>query len=325
MLPRGATRSRAGEVRGRARGGEGPRTLGLLLWLAIAGVALALAPPPPAPPVITGEEIRGLEASIDRALAAAERWEEIRGDRVIPWEEAQGHLAIVVDDVGRELHLFEQLHGLRYRLTFSILPGAVYSAGAQLRLRADRRRPREILLHLPMEPLNRGAMTPDVAAGEVFLEVGDPAQVLREKAAAALARVPAAVGVNNHMGSALTAERPAMDAVVGLLRERGLFALDSLTGPDSALAEAAVDAGVPVLRRAFFLDHDPRRSAIEAQLRLAAAAAREGPVVAIGHPSSALVEVLREELPRLEAEGIAIVPVSEILRRGGGIGGTERE
>lgn len=293
-------------------------------WLAVAGIAFAFAPPPPPSPVITAEEIRGLEASIERALEAADRWEETRGDRVIPWDEAEGHLAIVIDDVGRELHLFEQLHGLRYRLAFAILPGAVYSAGVQLRLRADRRRPREILLHLPMEPLNRGAMAPEVAAGEVFLEVDDPAEVLRAKAADALARVPAALGVNNHMGSALTAERPAMDAFVGLLRERGLFALDSLTGPDSALAEAAADAGVPVLRRAFFLDHDPRRSAIEEQLALAAVAAREGPVVAIGHPSSALVEVLRERLPKLEAEGIAIVPVGEILRRTGGTGGAER-
>ncbi|MCA9662018.1 MAG: divergent polysaccharide deacetylase family protein [Myxococcales bacterium] len=300
-----------------------PRLL-LWLWLAIAGIAFAFAPPPPPSPVITAEEIRGLEASIERALEAADRWEETRGDRVIPWDEAQGHLAIVIDDVGRELHLFEQLHGLRYRLAFAILPGAVYSAGVQLRLRADRRRPREILLHLPMEPLNRGAMDPEVAAGEVFLEVDDPAEVLRAKAADALARVPAAIGVNNHMGSALTAERPAMDAFVGLLRERGLFALDSLTGPDSALTEAAADAGVPVLRRAFFLDHDPRRSAIEEQLALAAVAAREGPVVAIGHPSSALVEVLRERLPKLEAEGIAIVPLGEILRRTGGIGGAER-
>jgi hypothetical protein len=33
--------------------------------------------------------------------------------------------------------------------------------------------------------------------------------------------------------------------------------------------------------------------------------------------------VLRERLPKLEAEGIAIVPLGEILRRTGGIGDAE--
>ncbi|MCB9704681.1 MAG: divergent polysaccharide deacetylase family protein [Myxococcales bacterium] len=291
--------------------------LDLLAWLMIAGLAMAMAPPPPPSPLITADELSTLEASIERSLVAAARWEGRRGDREIPWDEAEGHLAIVIDDVGRELHLFEQLLGLRYRLSFAVLPGAVYAPGVQLRLRADRRRHREILLHLPMEPLDPAAMEPEVAAGEEFLRRGEPPAGLVAALDRALARVPAAVGVNNHMGSALSADRSAMDALMPRLRAEGLFVLDSLTVSGSELASAAEAAGVPALRRSVFLDHDPAPEAIEAQLRRAAELSRRQPTVAIGHPSAALVDVLRRELPRLDRAGIAIVPLSEIIGRSG--------
>jgi polysaccharide deacetylase 2 family uncharacterized protein YibQ len=67
--------------------------------------------------------------------------------------------------------------------------------------------------------------------GETFLRVGDPPEAAARRARAALARVPGAVGVNNHMGSRLTAERAAMDALMPVLRARGLFFLDSRTTP----------------------------------------------------------------------------------------------
>jgi uncharacterized protein len=35
--------------------------------------------------------------------------------------------------------------------------------------------------------------------------------------------------------------------------------------------------------------------------------------VAIAHPSIELVEVLREELPRLHQQGVAIYPLSQLL------------
>ena len=106
-----------------------------------------------------------------------------------------------------------------------------------------------------------------------------------------------------------------MAAVMQVLAERGLFFLDSLTTPDSVAASAAAAAGVPVLRRAFFLDHDPAPEAIRQQLRRAAQRAQEAPAVAIAHPSQALVDVLRDELPRLHAAGIAVVPLHEVLTR----------
>ena len=242
----------------------------------------------------------------------AEQWREDTGDLTVPWDQARGHLAIVIDDTGRELELFEKLLDLRFELSFSVLPGSVYTDGVQQRLREDQRRPREILLHLPMEPLDPDAMGgPD--ANEEFLLASDDPDQLQYKLDAALERVPEAVGINNHMGSRLTADREAMDALMPTLRERGMYFFDSRTTPKTVAATRAQAAGVPTISRKVFLDHEPGRDAIRTSLAEAVGYARQEPTVVIAHPSLELVEVLREELPRLHAQGIGIYPLSRVI------------
>ena len=289
----------------------------LAAWGVVAALLLLRAPPPPPPPVTTAEDEAIFQRTVDQTVEKARRWQLERGDRTIAWDQARGHLAIVIDDIGRELHLLEQLQALRFSLTFSVLPGAVYAPGAQLRLRSDRRRYREILLHLPCEPEDPTKMAEGAEPREHFLRVGDPPERLRAALVAALARVPGAVGVNNHMGSRLTAERAAMDALMPELRARGLFFLDSRTTSHSQGEAAAEAAGVPTLGRDIFLDVDPTPAAVRAQLDLAAVRARERPVVVIAHPSPAVVETLREGLPRLYGEGIGVYPLREILAHRG--------
>ena len=290
----------------------------LVVWVVVACLLLLLAPPPPPPPMTTAEDEAIFQRTVDQTVERTRRWQEERGDQTIAWDDAKGHLAIVIDDVGRELLMFEQLLALRSPLSFAVLPGAVYAPGVQLRLRGDRRRPRDILLHLPCEPEDPAKMTPEVAQGEQFLRVGDPPERLQSALAAALERVPAAVGVSNHMGSRLTADRAAMDALMPVLRARGLFFLDSVTTPASQGGPAARTAGVPTLARDIFLDSidiDPAPGAVLAQLELAAQRARDRPVVIIAHPSQAVVETLREALPRLHRDGIGVYPLREILAR----------
>lgn len=254
-----------------------------------------------------------MQRSADFVVRDTKAWQRDHGDRSLPWAQAEGHLAIVIDDVGRELHLLEKLNALRFRLTFSVLPGSVYTTGAQLRLGADRRRYREILLHLPMEPAGSAAMHEGDEAKETFLLATDDAATLRRKTAEALDRVPAAIGVNNHMGSRLTADRAAMDAVMQVLRERDVFFLDSRTHHDTQAMAAAEAAEVPALARQVFLDHDASAESIAAQLQEAARLSRLGPTVAIGHPSAEMYEVLARDLPALLEQGVAVYPLSHVL------------
>lgn len=289
-------------------------TILLLAWIVIACAMFLLVPPPPKPLTVDPQDQAIRDRMAAWAVRDAEQWAEDEGDQRLPWAEADGHLAIVIDDVGRELALFEKLLSLRFALSFSVLPGSVYAPGVQQRLTADHRRPRDVLLHLPMEPLDRQAMS-GVESSEIFLLAGDSPEQLRAKLDAALAQVPAAIGVNNHMGSRLTADRQAMAAIMPILRERELYFLDSRTTPETVAAAQAQAAGVPTISRKVFLDHEPGREAIRAALAQAAAYARTQPTVAIAHPSVDVVEVLREELPRLYAEGVSIYPLSQVLAR----------
>ena len=284
----------------------------LLVWTSIACAAFLLVPEPPPPPSVDPEEQAIRDRMAKWAVRDAEQWTVDEADLTLPWDEAEGHLAIVIDDVGRELDLFEKLLALRFRLSFSVLPGSAYSAGVQQRLSEDQRRQREILLHLPMEPLDPAAMS-GIESEETFLLASDSREVLDAKLRAAMATVPLAVGVNNHMGSRLTADRKAMRAIMPALREAGLYFLDSRTNPKTVAARKAADAEVPTISRKVFLDHNPGREAIRASLEEAVALALESPTVAIAHPSIEVIEVLREQLPRLHAQGIAIYSVSELI------------
>jgi len=290
-----------------------PVSLGL--WLLACCLLFAIAPAPAMPGPRPGDSETFARVVADQQ-DRARRWHEREGDLRIPWDQARGHLAFVFDDIGHELHVHHKLQALRAPLTFSVLPGASYATGAQLRLLEDRRRERTIMLHLPCEPRDSEHMfnTPGERAQD-FLLASDTPEQLRNKLLTALDRVPTAVGVNNHMGSRLTANRAAMDALMPILRERGMFFVDSLTIGQSVAAAAARAAQVPTLERHVFLDNDPRPDAIAKQLERAAARALEQPTIAIAHPSLAVARSLRDALPELHARGIGIFSMREFVER----------
>lgn len=289
----------------------------LVVWMGVAAWLYLAAPPPPEAPKTTEDE-EAIRARVNAwAVRDARRWQAEKGDHSIDWRQADGHLAIVIDDVGRELVFFERLKALRWRLTFSILPGAPYAAGSQLRLAEDRRRYREVMLHLPTEPLSREAMETGAEQQEVFLTVDDPAPLLQLELIHALARVPTAVGVNNHMGSRFTADADAMAAIMPVLEARGLFWLDSRTTAETVAVAQADAAEVPVISRKVFLDHDPSPEAIRASMREAIALSKLEPVVVIAHPSAAVVEALEALLPEAHAQGVGVYPASELVARQG--------
>ena len=292
-------------------------SLALVLWTGAAAAALWFGreTPPPPPPTEDTELVAVQARQVERVREEVDTWAENHGDRNIPWADAKGHLAIVIDDVGRDLEAMEALQALRHPLTFSVLPGAIYAPGAQLRLRADPRRYREIWLHLPMEPMDAAQMFEGDEAREDFLRVADSPEALQRKVLAAIEHVPAAVGVNNHMGSRLSADPRAMAAVMESLAPTGLAFLDSRTTPETVAADAARAAGIPTISRQVFLDHDTRPAAMASALEEAIRQSRRGPTVAIGHPSPELAAVLEAGLARAHRDKIGIYPLSQLIGR----------
>ncbi|HSG38413.1 MAG TPA: divergent polysaccharide deacetylase family protein [Thermoanaerobaculia bacterium] len=218
-------------------------------------------------------------------------------------------VALVIDDLGRSLEDLRPLESLGVPVTYAVLPFEEHTSQVVAELR---RRGVEMLLHLPMEPKNGEDPGPGA------LRRGMDDEELRERTLAALKAVPGAVGVNNHMGSGLSADHGPMTTILSLLAERRLFFLDSRTSAESVGYRVALDLGIPAAERQVFLDGDLSPEAIRGQFqRLLAVARTHGAAIAIGHPFPETLEALKSEVPRAKAEGYEFVPVSYLLTRPG--------
>ncbi|MEJ2033484.1 MAG: divergent polysaccharide deacetylase family protein, partial [Deltaproteobacteria bacterium] len=216
-------------------------------------------------------------------------------------------VAIVIDDMGIHKETGAQLLALNLDLTFSFLP---YAPHTRTLARIAKRRGRDVLLHLPMEPDDAERWDPGLGA----LYLAMPAATLRMHFEKDLSMVPMAIGVNNHMGSKFTTDRKAMRTVLSLFRPRGLFFLDSLTTSASVGYQVARKIGVPARRRDVFLDNVQERAAVERQIdTLIRVARKNGSAVAIGHPHPATVAALTAYLQRLHTK-VRVVGLHQLMR-----------
>lgn len=219
-----------------------------------------------------------------------------------------GRIALIFDDLGRDVAQVDLLAALGAPLTYSVLPYERWSREVAIELE---HRGAEVLCHLPMQA------TGDEDPGPGALLEGMSRRRLTAAVERALEEVPGAVGVNNHMGSALTADRKAMGDVLPVLDEHGLFFVDSRTSAESVGYELALELGVPTARRDVFLDDVDEEEAIRTQWQRLLALSRErGAAIAIGHPRKRTLAILAEEIPRAVADGFEFVPVSYLLERG---------
>ncbi len=235
-------------------------------------------------------------------------FESPRGEPPMPdTPEPQGLLAIVIDDLGLDAGFARQLAALPLEITFSVLPGLPHSDDV---VSIARKAGRELLLHQPMEPMGY----PEVSPGEGALFGSMTGEQLRAVVLDNLARVPAARGMNNHMGSRFTQDHRAVSAMLQGVPGNGFFVLDSLTHPRSVLGELARQQGIPTLLRDVFLDVVRDADAVTHQLRKAESIAlRKGRAVAIGHPFPETLEgILRWNRGR--SQRVAVVKASTLAK-----------
>ena len=213
--------------------------------------------------------------------------------------------AIVIDDLGQDLKPTSELLEIPYPLTFSILPNLPASRETAV---AANRAGREVMLHLPMEPL-----AAQVSPGEGAIRVGMRGPEVDRLIESDLASVPYVAGVNNHMGSRATSDPPLMAAVMKELASRRLYFIDSRTTASTVALDAARRAGIPAFYRSVFLDDTENLEYTLGQLqRFRAAVEQRGGALAIGHPHSTTIAALKEFLPQLERDDIEVVPASRL-------------
>jgi hypothetical protein len=220
---------------------------------------------------------------------------------------AGASIALIIDDLGDSLGEGRRVVALPGPVACSILPHTAH--GRELADTAHRAG-KEVMLHLPMPP-DGEAYEPgpgQIDADMGSLEVG-------MMLAYDLETVPHAAGVNNHMGSRLTAQPEPMARVMGALKTRGgLFFLDSFTSPASVAAQVALRHGLPTLKRDVFLDNERNEAAIERQFdELLRLARSRGAAIGIGHPYPETLAVLERRLPPLAEQGVTLVAPSALL------------
>jgi uncharacterized protein len=216
-------------------------------------------------------------------------------------------LAIIIDDVGLDRTSTERLLALDIPLTLAFLPYA--DATPELAL-AARAAGKDVFLHLPMEPVGLDDPGPHALARHLT------ADQIGERVRWALARVPGATGFNNHMGSRLTSDAGAMDALFAPLSGQGLVFVDSLTSSESVAGDRAAQAGLRAYRRDVFLDHEIDEEAIDSALSDALSRAREtGSAIAIGHPHSLTLAALEGLGARAAREGVQLVTIRDLAAR----------
>lgn len=214
-------------------------------------------------------------------------------------------VAIIIDDIGYQ-KADPQLIKLPYALTFAVMPFT--PQGQQMAALAASQH-KEVMLHMPME-----AVAQNHLLGKGALRQPMTQQQVRAALQQALAQVPQAVGINNHMGSLYTSLAEPMDWTMQLVAEHQLYFIDSKTTNRSAVPAAAARHGIASRSRDIFLDNNKSYAAIDQQFnQLISLAKRQGSAIAIGHPYPETYAYLQKNLPRLAAEGIELVPTSRLL------------
>ena len=239
----------------------------------------------------------------EKEIRPQEKW-------AAPSEHFTPRVAVIIDDIGYDESLADKFMNLDVPLTFSVLPFSPYEKSI---VKKASLKGIEIMLHQPMEPVEY----PFVKPGPGALYISMTPQHLKAQLLDNLKTMPYVKGVNNHMGSKMTSVSGHMYQIFSILKQRGLFYIDSLTTHDSVCPLSARLLQIPFAQRDVFLDHVPDSSSIEKQLRqLIDIAVSQGEAIGIGHPHKATYKVIHDMLPEMKKK-VEIVPVSMLVHTAG--------
>lgn len=219
-------------------------------------------------------------------------------------------IAIVIDDFGNGMKGTEEMLKLPVHITAAVMP---FMPTTKQDAEAAHRLGHDVIVHMPMEPnkglkkwLGPGAITSDLSDEEV-----------RKRVEAAIDDVPHAVGMNNHMGSKITADERIMHVVLTVCKERGLFFLDSRTTFKTVVPKVASELGVPILSNDVFLDDVYTEQHVAKQVALLRKHLEESEsCITIGHvgpPGKKTASVLKQSIPSMQSVA-TFVKLSDMIR-----------
>lgn len=218
-----------------------------------------------------------------------------------------GKLAVIVDDCGYDMSSVRTLLNTGLPLNFAVLPYKPYSSDVLEMIKSDGR---VAMLHLPMEPMDRSAMS----EGSSTICTDMSKDKILELTRKAINSLPGVSGVNNHQGSKATADSATMTTVLQELRNQDLFFVDSRTSSKSVARDKAVTMGVPTARNDIFLDNSSDVQAIRKQIYKAMdIAEKNGSAIAICHARPNTAKAWSMYAEEIKNTGIELVPITDLL------------
>ncbi len=220
----------------------------------------------------------------------------------------ENRVAIVIDDMGYDLLILDEILQIVAPITISVLPHLSYSV-----LVAERanKAGREVILHLPMEPHDYPEKCP--GSGALFLQMnrGEIVDQLEEN----IMDIPYISGANNHMGSKFMEDEEKVEIVLDQLKKKGLFFLDSLTTKNSKGIQVARKIGLRHVGRDIFLDNNcDFEETLDILNRIAEKHNEWNTIVIIGHPHESTIQAIKKALPIFRNRKIRIVPLSDLIQ-----------
>jgi polysaccharide deacetylase 2 family uncharacterized protein YibQ len=259
------------------------------------------------------KEVKEKEKTSDSSVSESKIEQDTKNEKIVvakivPPRLAVKQVAIIIDDIGHDMKSLRDLLNIDADITFAVLPLLPHSREAAETLHKANR---EILLHLPMEPLSYPKEKP--GAGALFTEMNDAEIVSQlEKN---MASVPYVSGVNNHMGSKFMADEEKLAPVFRQLKKRGLFFIDSRTTPSSKTPSVAKRVHLTVASRRVFLDNDRDYQKIyQILMNVIETPAGGAPLIVIGHPYPETIRAIRDASKVFREKGVSIIPVSRLIK-----------
>ncbi len=221
--------------------------------------------------------------------------------------EKRHQLALIIDDVGYDLHALRRLLELPFTLTVAILPDSPHAAEAA---RMAHQHGLKVMLHMPMQTSNPKYQQ---KMEHSYLHRGMTKKEFFNAFETALEKVPYVEGVNNHMGSLLTENKRSMQWLMELCKTHNLYFIDSRTSATSVAAASAGNAGIKWNERDIFLDHSVEADALQHAWESALHCVRTNDsCIMLAHPHPETLDFLERHAQGLSAQ--SFVAVDQLLK-----------
>ncbi|WP_017728237.1 divergent polysaccharide deacetylase family protein [Halalkalibacterium ligniniphilum] len=219
--------------------------------------------------------------------------------------------AIIIDDFGGDVEGVDSFLKGEIPITVAIMPFMEHSTDQAIQAHHAGL---EVIVHMPLEPkkgkaswLGPNAITSDLTVQEV-----------KRRVRMAFDSVPHAAGLNNHMGSKIVEDERLTRAILEVVKERGVYVIDSGTSGKSVIPKLAEEMGIPFATRNVFLDNTlSNQSEVEKNMRTLVSHAEEhDQAIGIGHvgvKGCETVAGIKASLALFKEKGIEIVPASHLL------------